>query len=736
MRIPRANRLLNDAIEAIDQRFLEAKRQLPKGNHDEHIARAWDLLSSIELAFVAEEMANCVRSRVYYATQYHVIQPIEGAFTCLYPLHDHQVMVNDAIDRERAATGQSRIIVDKPRQAGITEWAIAVMSHCTFFTPNTYTVSVAQDPDVARAVQRKIAITLQGLPWWMRPETQYFNKGEYIEFNRKDIGERMTNPGLGSVFVTTHAQRSSGIAIGRTVRNLHMTEVSRWASTEVYTADLEPSMNAIDTNAICESTGLGDNGLFYNMWVEAIEGDSDWVPVFLPAYRARKFSLPLKPSQRPFELKSEELAIKERAKAEENFNVTDEFFNWRRRRIKSSIKRTGFDYAHKESYPCRWQESFQSSGLNYLPRHKLDELAAVVNKPSWVGDILFTGLHGVPKLVGRTVAPGEAIEKRETHNRLWRWEPPRSTAAYYIGGDTSAGIRDGDFQVLQVIRAGIGLSPDVQVAEWVGWAPATEFAKIAYSLGMYYNKAEIAIEFNNTGQLSCNYLANQLEYPNIYRPRSEDRIGKQLANYLHWQTTSKSKSLIGGTMIETLLENGLKLQSEYTLSEMYKLVKDGVNFSGLGAHDDGILALMIALFCLRQTMPELRSPAAAADSNQQAPTRSARASSSPGALTYGLFDEFMRMRGQGQNLERVTEIQQQHPGWIIKPIPISKVNTAFSLVHYGTGVENDLYKREGMDSWDITPGVVDAWRGARSADQGEESREFDSLVAGETYSDD
>ena len=204
----------------------------------------------------------------------------------------------------------------------------------------------------------------------------------------------------------------------------HISEVSRWASGVAFGADIEPSMNAPDTYCdFHESTALGSDGFFANLWQEAVEGESDWTPVFLPAYKAPKFSLPLKPNQRPFSLTPLEAAIKERVLEEESFAITDEFFNWRRRRIKSAIKRTGFPYAHFESYPCSPKEAFQSSGFQILPRHKLDEQQqACIRRPRMIGEILYQGMGARPKLLMEATSPGQAMEKRELERRFYLWE--------------------------------------------------------------------------------------------------------------------------------------------------------------------------------------------------------------------------------------------------------------------------------------------------------------------------
>src|SRR5271165_2337418 len=691
MAMLRKDKLLNEAIEALDHRLADAKRQLPKATVEVQTAAAWTLLSALELEFIASEIGQCTSNHLYYLSNYHAIMPENGVVLAIagasYGLWDHQWQVEEALADEIQKNGQAKIIVLKPRQAGITEYASGVMCWRTFFLPNAYTVSVAQAPDVAAHIQRKINITYERLPWWMRPERQYVSKGEYLEFNRKDLGQRSTDPGLGSVFVTTHAQRTTGVAIGRTVRSAHFSEVSRWPDGEVYTGDIEPSMNALDTLAIAESTALGEEGFYYNLWQEAYEAgsDSDWRPVFLPTYKARKFSTPLKPSQRPFHLTDLEAAVRERVLAEENYHVTDEFFNWRRRRIKASVKRTGYPYAHYESYPITPEEAFQSSGDAAFPRHKLDEQGQrSVRRPKWVGEIVFQGMNAAPKLVLEEVTPETDLVRREhAGQRLYLWERPNPADVYYIGADCGNG-NGPDFSVAEILRAGQGNSPDVQVGEWVGFEQAESYGRILYALGMYFNRAELAVEYAQEGMTTANYLMNELEYPALYRPRNRDRMGKQLASYMHWQTTGKTKPLIRGKMSETLLEDGIVIRSTYLLTELRRAGKEGSAFEGVGAHDDAAMACCITLFCLRETMPELRNHAHQQEAGNTTPSASARAGA--GAVVYGVYDQFKRLVGQSRDLAKVTTFLQTHPGYAVKTIQVSKANTAYSVIHHGGGV--------------------------------------------------
>jgi hypothetical protein len=723
MRLHRADPLLNDAILALDQRLHEARRRAPKSTAEEQRVVAWQLLSPAELSFVRDEIEHVARSRRYFLGNYHVIQPESGVLTCLSPLYDHQEMVDQVLTSLLATDGQARVIVLKPRQSGLTEYCTGVMCWRTFFLPHAYTISVAQAPDVAAHIQRKITLAYNSLPWWMQVEKLYHTKGEFMEFGRKDVNS--DDPGLGSVVITTHAQRTTGVAIGRTCRSAHCSEVSRWPDGEVWTGDIEPSMNAPDAVAFMESTAFGSEGFYYNLWEEAVSGDSDWTPVFLAAYRAKKYSLPIKPSQQPFVLTAIEQSFTDRVRREESgHEITPEFWNWRRKRIKASVSRTGFPYAHFESFPITAQEAFQSSGLGAFPRHKLDEQQQrSVARPEWIGEIGYTGKQTPPVRWlnhmhdDRGQYLDVAVEKRELTNRLHVWEQPDPSACYYVGVDVGDGILGGDFSVAEVFRAGYGLEPDCQVAEWVGYEPPIAFAKIVYALGWWYNQAEVAIEYAREGMSCANEFALTLEYPKVYVPRHPDKRGNQLTTYLHWQTTSKTKPYLMTRMNESLLEDGVVIRSQYLLDELRRCVKDASSFTGQGGHDDAAVAGCIAHYCLRETMPELRRGAGDAGPGAAAASALARALHPPlGSVIYGVYDEVLRLRAQSRDLTKAEQAVAQHPGWSVRPLRVTQANTAYSPIYHGNGIARELYLG-GMQDRDVTPDLLTLYGAATGRDE-------------------
>jgi len=149
MALHRLDPHINEAVFALDQRLLDAKRQFPKVGPEEHKSIAWTLLTPLELEFINDEIAHCIDDRTFYLQNYHVIHPEKGVPTCMAPLYDLQLMVEEALTRRIAEDGKAFIVVLKPRQSGISEFSNGVMCWRTFFLPNTYTLTVANDPSVA-----------------------------------------------------------------------------------------------------------------------------------------------------------------------------------------------------------------------------------------------------------------------------------------------------------------------------------------------------------------------------------------------------------------------------------------------------------------------------------------------------------------------------------------------------------------------------------------------------------
>lgn len=694
MAIYRKNNDLNIAIEELDEVFIRA---------GQNIQQAFRNLNQEELDFVNDETEKCFDLR-YFLENYYCIRDENGNWKALYPWWDHQEMVYEAVVEEFAENGFCKLIVLKPRQTGLTVWTSASMFHRTIFNPNSFTMIVAQNPTTSALVHAMCINAYKSLPWWLQPESQYETKGDSIVFQRKDDMERLVNPGLGSTIQTSHAAKMTGVAIGRTIRNGHFSEVSRWPSADVFHADINPSMNAKDTYAVMESTGYGRNGLMYEWWQGSVDGDTGWRSLFIPVYKVKKYYLPIK---KVFTLTEDESKFTARIQHETKFTIPIEFWNFRRKGMKASKHGSGKS-GFLESYPITPQEAFQASGICAFDRDKLEE-QQMRNccRPYAVGEITLQQDDMTPNVMLREVEDDEVLAKRKGANaseRLHVWVQPEKGQTYYVSGDTALGVKDGDFSCAQVWRVGLGAEPDEQVAEWLGHCPPGFFARVMAALGFWYHGAEVACEYQGPG-ISAGDKLKEMDYPNLYRPQHLDRVGVTMGVHLHWMTTIKTRDQIIGTLNEALLENSVIIRSEDAIDEAidFGSLNGGMRFEGLDNNDDCIMSLMIGLYCLRTTNQYLKTSSA---------TQNVR--STGDIRTFAVYDNMMRQRGQYTKKEDAESQIKGLTGWMVRPILVCKANTLYSPIFDGNGAENELSAMHGMHSAHILPDVVNSYKEAMS----------------------
>jgi hypothetical protein len=142
---------------------------------------------------------------------------------------------------------------------------------------------------------------------------------------------------------------------------------------------------------------------------------------------------------------------------------------------------------------------------------------------------------------------------------------------------------------------------------------------------------------------------------------------------------------------------------------------------------------MIGLFCLRETLSDLRSASYADDATRGSLSHGARPSG--GSIIYGVFDEWTRMRAQNRDLRQAQALVKANPGWQIREIIVSRANTAYSLIHHGRGIENEMY-RQGVDQKEILPGAIQRWKGARAMEESDADDLQELVVGGDWPSQD
>ena len=702
MRVPRKNPELNDYLEVLDEKFAKARSAASKTTPDSEIVpRALELLTSDENEFIDGEVEKCVRDRRYFMENYYVIRDERGQLRALFPWWEHQETVYEAVESDWKELGCCRRIILKPRQAGSTTWNAALIYHATVFVPNTYSLVMGQDEEVSKEIYQRIIDAFSNTPWWLRPEYMSKQAARQVIFQRNDEHQRDIDPGLGSTLHISNSQRGTGIAIGRTVKNILASEVSRWPDPQIWTSDIKPSLNAPDMLGIMESTAYGRSGLYYNMWRAAEAGKSVWRPLFIPVYKVRKYSMPVYKSDN-FVLTSDEKALRRNVNKKEKYVIPLGFFKWRRQQIDETIAATRSEETFLESYPITPGEAFISSGFCAFPRKCLNEQEQKnCRPPALVGEIQYNGPEKQPILDLHPPTPEQIMDKPEQFNRLWVWEEPdeNDTVEYYIGADVASGTAE-DYSDAAVYRIGYGNEPSVQVAEWHGWVNASYFALILAAMGYWYHTAEIAVEYMRDGITTGNELKVALDYPAIYRWRKMDRLNSQ-TQIMHWMTNHQTRDDAINRMSQHLLDKTIIIRNRHLIEEMrdFGRFEGESKAAGMDSPDDMVMANIIALAALYQTGKRQEY----SEMTGLAGEGSKHANLVPNApQIFQLFDQFGRQIPtetaitsveMGNNL--IAQIGKKHNvnlvgKWKIVPIMVTKANTCWSPAWDSTGAEHEL----------------------------------------------
>jgi hypothetical protein len=719
VRVPRKNPELNDRLQILDEKFIEAQR-LSKTDL-EVVPRAWDMLNDDELLFITDETGKCLTDRRYFMENYYVIRNERGQLQTLYPFLDFQNTIYDVVEEEWTAKGCCRLIILKPRQTGSTTWNAALIFHGTIFVPNTFSIAMAQDAEVSGEIYQRIISAYHALPWFIRPEYLSKQQGKQVIFQREDEGLRNIDPGLGSTLMISNAQKAAGVAIGRSIRNGLFSEVSRWPDATVWSSDIKPSLNAPDMLGIMESTAFGRSGLYWNMWRAAEAGKSIWRALFLPVYHVRKYFIPVTVGE-PFTLTPEEKALRLNVKSRENFTIPLGFFKWRRADLIETVNSTGSEETHYESYPVTSGEAFISSGFCAFSRKELSRQERVnCCDPKWIGEIEYVGQELTPILHLHEPLPEELIDISDRHNRLWVWEKPEpesSQVEYYLGNDVGAGNEGNDYSSAIILRLGYGPNPDVQVAEWHGHANPTHLARMIAAIGQWYNMCEIAVEYQASGITVGNELQWNLDYPVLYRWRVQDKISNTLSSHVHWLTNSRTRDDAINRAGEKLLDHMIVIRNKHLIEEMrdFGRLEGELKAQALSAHDDRVLALLICIGASVQTGKRQEMT----DQMSMGVSTSTAAGVMPRGTRYTVFDHFSRMVADVGSLEEgnklIADTERIHNVklkglWSVKEIVPTRCNTPWSPIWDSQGAARELYD-QGMEPRDIMTGqnIVEVYK--------------------------
>lgn len=479
-----------------------------------------------------------------------------------FKMNKPQMKLYNALKKQYEQGKPQRSIVLKARQMGFSTLTEGIIFKKTVTAFNVKSGIITHEASATDNLFNMSKRYLDNLPDEMKPQIKKSNAKELVFDSEKGTGLK------GIIKCMT----AGNTTVGRsdTFQNLHISEYAFWGGKKKDTLIglLQSVPNTKDTMIVVESTANGYDD-FKDMWDDAVEGKSDFIPVFCAWWELDEY----RKEYNGFELNEEEIELKKL------YNLDNEQLAWRRWCIQTNCR--GDVNLFKQEYPSCPEEAFMSSGNCVFDKEK------IINRIQQIKDI-------EPLKQGSFLYDYDGLNitnirwQEEKSGIIKIYKDIEKNRPYVLGGDTAG---DGSDNFVGEVLDNIS---GEQVAELSHETDEDLYARQMYCLGMYYNQALIGVEVNFS-----TYPQKELErlkYPRLYQRQVEDSKTHKFMQKGGFKTTQITRPIIIAGLVEIMRDNTEVFNSIEYLRESLSFIKNesGRPEAEQGKHDDRVMAMAIA----------------------------------------------------------------------------------------------------------------------------------------------
>jgi hypothetical protein len=452
------------------------------------------------------------------------------------------------------------LIFLKARRLGISTWVLALLMAQQLQKKNCQGMIVAQLGETAKELFRQVSDFSECLPFKLPPHTQreiYFpHSGGVSSFRRATAKTVISGRGL-------------------TLNGLHMTEAAFYPGADSFIALLNTVSSKDPDNIVAiETTANGMEGpgeAYYDYWNAAVDGQNNFMPIFLPWY------------EDPGSIMPDELAPDAPADDYEKwlmkeFKVTKGQIAWFRQTLET--KCGGSIYTWRAEYPATPEESFISTGNPAFDFQELKMAQDHVTEP--ICNMRMVPINSKWELTFE--------ESREGPLEIWEW--PKEGDHYYVGVDAAKGMEDGDF------AAAVGWNAETgrQAFRYAARVGPEILGSVVNWIGRMYDKAMVNVEITGGwGYIVLRELRDRWHYPGQYLWLGrDDRFDKKPRTSLGWETTERSRQR-ALALFRTSLRRGecFPLDQELVTQMSKCKMEMGWRWTVIKGHDDIMMAALL-----------------------------------------------------------------------------------------------------------------------------------------------
>ena len=468
-----------------------------------------------------------------------------------FVFNEAQKIANDAIEKQLKETGKVRVIILKARQMGLSTLSTGRVFWKSYFNAYNKSVVMAHDSATSDALFTMSRNIISNMPEQFTPVLKRSNAKE-IMFEHNESGYRLYTAG----------SPEAGRGITPTIA--HLSEVAFWLHDEKILAGLFQGISQAEgTEVILESTANGVGNSFHRLWIDAVAGKNEYVPIFVPWFLMSEYR---RTAPEGFERTDEEEVLVTR------FSLDNDQLYWRRLKIAES----GTD-KFKQEYPSTPEEAFIVSGSNVFNIEKLSKLIPQ------------------PILAQREFNFESMMMEDARQGSIEIFKYPTFDQSFAFAADVSLGVGK-DYSAAVVMNA----EREVCAVYRNNMIDPSKFGDLLFYLGRYYNNALMAVESNSMGIATLNRLA-QMGYVNMYYQTKMANVSKEEGARMGWRTTTASKPAIIGFLKNAIEQEEIWIPSRIMIGELMNYVADdnGRTNAIVGHNDDTVIALAIALEVIR-----------------------------------------------------------------------------------------------------------------------------------------
>ena len=468
-----------------------------------------------------------------------------------------QEIISEKLNEQLEKTGRVRAIILKARQQGISTYCAGRVFWKSYFTPHARSVVMAHDSATSDALFNMSKNLIKNMPVNMRPEE--------IRSNAKEI--IITSPAMDKDATSGYRLYTAGspeAGRGTTPTIAHLSEVAFWQHDEKILAGLFQGISqSAGTEVILESTANGAQGEFYRLWKGAVEGENEYIPIFLPWFVTPEYRTP---APRGMQLSTEE------EKLVEKYGVDTDQLYWRRLKIAEGGK-----LKFQQEYPSSADEAFIVSGSNVFNVEKLDNLIPqpALRRSEW--------------------DPASKMLDENREGNLYIYNYPAMKEPYVIGADVSLGVG-------QDYSAAIVMDKKYRIVAHYrnNRIDPSYWGELLFYLGRYYNNAFLAVESNSMGIATLQRLQD-MQYVNLYHQTKIANVLNEEGERVGFRTTTSTKPAIIGNLKNLIENDEVMIPSPQVIQELkdYVATDTGKTEAAPGCYDDSVIALAICCEVLR-----------------------------------------------------------------------------------------------------------------------------------------